>query len=84
MEFGFAITSLSPSCNYVIITQSELSLVIYINSLKLAHRWPLVTSLRLHARAGSVKRCVALAPGAQNDPHVGNLKREGLKSSERI
>jgi len=36
--------------------------------------WPLVTSLRLRARAGGAKRSptrgVVLAPGAQNDPHV--------------
>jgi len=38
-----------------------------------ARRWPLVTSLRLRARAGSAKRSPTrlVAPGAQKDPHVG-------------
>jgi len=35
-----------------------------------AHMWPLVTSLRLRARARDAK-CVVLAPGTQSYPHVG-------------
>ena len=39
--------------------------------------WPLVTSLRLRARAGDAKRFPtrgALRPETQNDPHVGKGK----------
>jgi len=35
--------------------------------------WPLVTSLRLRARAGAAKR--SPTDETQNDPHVGKTKR---------
>ena len=48
----------SVQCNYGVIN--------------IAHMWPLVTSLRLRARAGDAKR--SPTPGTQNYPHVGNYK----------
>ena len=37
----------------------------------IAHRWPLVNSLRYAPAALNVLVCVVLAPGAQNVLHVG-------------